>query len=115
MSEPQQRPFDFDAWRELAASDPEAFERERQAVLTHAIERAPAASRSRLRALQWRIDMERRRYRDPLVGCQRLFTMMWEAVYHQGAIATTGGRDPQRQARILPFRRPARPSMHRQP
>ena len=74
--------LNFDEWRTLAETDPEAFERRRREVLEAFIDETPADKQAHLRRLQWRIDMERRyHWRNPLVATQRLFDMMWESVY----------------------------------
>lgn len=73
--------FDFDKWRKLAQESPEQFETARQEAINNLITDAPTSMQDRLQALQWRIDMERKRSKDPLVSCQRVFNMMWDSVY----------------------------------
>jgi len=73
--------FDFDAWASLAQSDPEAFEAKRLHMIEQLIERAPEAMHQRLRAFQWRIDMERQRSANPLQACIRISNMMWDMIY----------------------------------
>ncbi|MCW5626511.1 MAG: DUF3135 domain-containing protein [Burkholderiales bacterium] len=70
--------FDFEEWRDLAASDPEAFERRRLEAIEALIAQAPERERQRLRGLQFRIDMERQRSSNPLGACVRISRMMWE-------------------------------------
>lgn len=72
--------MNFDAWSELARTDPEAFESMRLAAIEAVIERAPEANRERLRRLQWRIDQERRLARTPMAACLQISRMMWRAV-----------------------------------
>ena len=43
---------DFERWRDLARDDPEVFERQRQATIEAAINRAPRERQVRLRRLQ---------------------------------------------------------------
>ncbi len=112
--------FDFESWMALAQTDPEEFERRRQEEIESAIAKAPEDMRDRLRGLQWRIDMERRRCKTPLAACMRLNSLMWDFVYAEnGFLATLNAcvrpgestrKDPesfQPKARIIPFR-PAR-------
>lgn len=70
--------FDFDAWAELAARDPAAFESARCRAVARVIG-AAGNDPERLRRLQWRVNMERRRTRTPLKACLVLSGMMWEA------------------------------------
>ena len=78
--------MDFDAWSEMARSDPETFESMRLAAIEAVIESAPEANRERLRRLQWRIDQERRLARTPMAACLRISRMMWRAVLGQGGL-----------------------------
>lgn len=87
------KPFDFDEWKDLAASDPQAFESRRREIIERQICRAPEQLQRRLRGLQWKIDIVRQRYRDPRVSSAKLFDMMWEQVY---------GRDGFLQALTMP-------------
>lgn len=110
MNAPHPEPFDFDAWMKLAQSDPQAFEERRKRVIEEAIAQAPEHMQVRLRALQWRIDMERNRASNPLSACIRLSGMMWEMVYGEsGLISAIGeltGKSqlPHHSADILAFK-----------
>ena len=91
MNARHSKPFDFDEWKELACSDPEAFEERRKRVIEEAIAQAPQHMQIRLQALQWRIDMERSRASNPLSACIRLSNMMWKMVYGKhGLMAAIG-------------------------
>ena len=68
--------FDFDNWKQLAQNDPEEFERRRQTLIDEAIPSAPAAQQRKLKGLQFKIDMERRKGKNPLDACIRLNSMM---------------------------------------
>lgn len=83
---PRHAPFDFDAWKALAAHDPEAFERQRREVLDQAIAAAPERLQKRLTGLQWRIDTERRLARNPLSSCIGIYEKMWSQVYDEGGL-----------------------------
>lgn len=114
---PDQTPaFDFDTWAALARSDPEAFELRRKELIEQFIAAAPAHLQARLRGLQWRIDIERKRYKHPLKSCIALHAMMWEAMYGEGGLleALNRLREPLADGtpppappsgRVLPFRR----------
>ncbi len=76
--------FDFEKWAKLARNDPVEFEKERKRVIEETIMRCPPHSRQRLIRLQWRIDMERKRCKNPLQSCIRLFDMMMDFVHSEG-------------------------------
>ena len=69
--------FDFDEWAMLARTDPDEFEQRRRAVIESLI--SSSHNVRRLRGLQCRIDLERRRAGTPLKSCLRLSTLMWDA------------------------------------
>ena len=76
--------IDFDAWSEMARSDPETFELMRQTAIESAIAKASESNRHRLRCLQWRIDQERRLASSPMAACLRISRMMWRTVLGPG-------------------------------
>lgn len=108
--------FDFDDWSRLGSTDPERFEQLRQHAIAGFL--AARSNDRRLRGLQCRIDLERRKARTPLKACLRLSAMMWHRFHDlrevlngldcdaRGMPAAT----PRAGARILPFRRPAEAS-----
>lgn len=105
--------FDVDEWQRLARDDPNEFERRRQVAIDELIEQAPLEMRDRLWALQSRIDLERRRAKNPLEATLRLQTMMWERFGHlRETLLELTGQAPvssavrRRSARILPFPKP---------
>lgn len=98
--------FDFEAWAALAKTDPEAFEAQRRRLIAQTIETMPPHQRARLRGLQWRIDMERARYRHPLASCAWMFNQMWSAVYgKEGLVDALNGHvePPTQSAEVIPF------------
>lgn len=112
--------FDFDEWSRLAKTDPAAFEARRLALIETYLHRLPPLGQRRLRGLQFRIDMERRRARTPMAACLRLSSMMWESLLGRRGLKTAldtllgytaPGSAAARQrlagpgARILPFRK----------
>ncbi|HID98443.1 MAG TPA: DUF3135 domain-containing protein [Thermodesulfobacteriaceae bacterium] len=78
--------FNFDEWMELAKSDPDEFERRRSEEIESFIESTPERHKKRLRGLQWRIDMERKKCRTPLASCIRLNEMLTEMVYSENGL-----------------------------
>lgn len=107
--------FDFDDWANLAQRDPDGFEQRRVCLIEDAITQAPPALQPRLRGLQFRVDMERRRARTPMASCVRLSRLMWDSVVGEDGLRDTlnrlagwqrpvAAKPPQRSpARILPF------------
>lgn len=73
--------FDFNEWSELARNDPDAFEARYRALVEDTIMKAPEDIQPRLRCLQWRVDMERRKHKSPLGACLAIYRMMWDSVY----------------------------------
>jgi hypothetical protein len=102
--------MDFDEWQRLAREDPDEFERRRRATIEALIDQAPPEHQERLRALQFRIDLERSRAKTPLGATVRLHSMMWERFgkLREALQALTGEPvpRPQNSARILPFTKP---------
>jgi len=107
------QPLNFDDWKALAKSDPDAFEVRRKQVIEQFISSVPPERQQRLRRLQWRIDMERRRCSNPVKSCLRLYTMMWDSVYGdngllealQHGLSDTHLTKDKRSANILSFKR----------
>lgn len=110
--------FDFDAWRKLASEDPDEFERKRQATIDEFLRNVPESKRRRLRGLQFRIDMERRRARTPMGACIKISSMMWDSLVGPEGLTTAlnslihGGHYPikepassRRSAHIVAFSR----------
>lgn len=98
---------DFEQWAALAKSDPEAFEEKRRAIIAQFIGDAPPHRQARLQGLQWRIDVERGRYRHPLMSSVHLFNKMWTSVYGEGGLvdALQGNVEAaEHQAAVLPFK-----------
>jgi hypothetical protein len=105
--------FDFNDWKRLALSDPEEFEKRRQQVIEEFMSRCGA--HPRLRCVQWRIDMERRKYHHPLVSCVHLYSLMWNYVHadngfldallqmSDSSCATPPRRHPVKSAKIFQF------------
>jgi Protein of unknown function (DUF3135) len=69
--------FDFDEWAMLARTAPDEFEQRRHDIIESLI--ANSGHVRRLRGLQWRIDLERKRARTPLQACVFLSSLMWDS------------------------------------
>ena len=69
--------FDFDEWALLARTAPDEFEQRRRALIESLI--SSSGHVRRMRGLQWRIDLERMRARNPMDACVRLSNMMWDS------------------------------------
>lgn len=102
MSEPVAGKLDFNEWKDLALSDPVAFEARRRAAVQELIDRSPRDRRERLRCLQWRIDQVRERSRNPMAGCLSLYGMMWDALLGEGGLAETLNQFSGRAEPVLP-------------
>lgn len=114
--------FDFDDWSRLAKDDPFAFEARRLALIEAYLRQFPQSGQRRLRGLQFRIDMVRRRARTPMSACLKISSMMWESLLgHHGLKAALDNflafpEHPEpvistciaTSARIIPFKKPVR-------
>ena len=69
---------------QLAAEDPEAFEKRRRKLIEEEISKRPPERQEALRKLQWRIDMERKRAKTPLGACIKLNDMLMDQLYKEG-------------------------------
>ena len=77
-----QSTFDFEYWRKLAEDNPALFEMKRREEIDKVINSAPTEeAQDRLSRLQWRVDMERRRCKNPTQSCLQIYGMMWKRVY----------------------------------
>lgn len=111
--------FEFEQWAELAVADPQGFEAARARVLESLIESAPAASRRRLRGLQWQVDRIREQASNPMSSCLRISELMWDKVLGSDGLVEhveqlTGARQrptaKRDSATVLAFERPSRPN-----
>lgn len=67
----------FEYWSNLYKTDPERFEAERKTEIEKVITSAPLERQQMLHQLQWTIDGERRKAKNPIDGMIRLNKMMW--------------------------------------
>ncbi len=68
--------FDFDAWRDLATSDPEAYFAERRRVIEEFIKTCPIEKQAVLKDLQGRIDASRAMAGSPNQSVREISRMM---------------------------------------
>ncbi len=115
-SQLQQFVVDFDLWSKLASTDPESFERKRQDMLEEFFAQIPQQRQHRLRGLQFRIDMERRRAKSPMGACIKISAMMWDSVGGKDGLidsikklslpaSEVTAKAPRLDAKILSFRK----------
>jgi len=105
--------FDFDHWRQLAANDPQAFEKERVIAIDRAIRQAPERQQERLRRLQWKLDQIRLTSRTPLAAALRMHQLLCQSVWGERGLAEhlhwlqTGipPAPPRHTARVIPIKR----------
>ncbi|MEX2320048.1 MAG: DUF3135 domain-containing protein [Saccharospirillum sp.] len=106
----------FDTLKALADEDPEALESLRNRLVAEVIERAPSHQRAQLQGLQFVLDMERRRAKNPMQCCIRMSQLMHERVdrlreclketlYYDGSVTTSRTVKPPPSAVILEFPR----------
>ncbi|CBL45817.1 Hypothetical protein HDN1F_22340 [gamma proteobacterium HdN1] len=85
---------DFEALRELAVNDPEGLEALRIQLCEQLIQEAPVALRRKLRGLQFRVDMERRRAKSPMAACIAISGMMHDSFDQlRHALSEAAGHD----------------------
>lgn len=106
----------FDEWHMLSKEDPAEFENQRQKAIDEAINQSLKASQQRLRQLQWRINMERRRSKNHLDSCIRIYSMMLDSLHGekglsnrlQSLIETMTTQQPfheiEQTARVIPIK-----------
>lgn len=71
---------------ELVAGDPEKFETIRSEIIRTAIESFPQETRQRFYGLQFTLDCELRKYKNPIVRMNRMVEIFWDKVYEFNAV-----------------------------
>jgi len=112
--------FDFEQLQQLAQDDPDKLEQLRIQWCESLIHDAPSHYRRKLRGLQFRIDMERRKSKSPMAACISLSSMMHNSFDRlRDALNEASGSEvdgpislvldepsePRQLATVLPFRR----------
>jgi len=105
--------FDFDSWMKLAKDDPATFERRKQAAIDAFFSQLSPEQQTKLRHLQWQIDMEIRRSSSPLGSCIKLNRLMMDSLAKQKAaldfllspeVAKSNPFAPQKKSgKVIPF------------
>lgn len=70
---------EFDELMKLAKEDPEALEQIRRDAVEDLISNAPEKHQRRLRGLQFQVDMEREKAKNPMDSCVRISKLMHES------------------------------------
>ena len=73
-------PFDYEQLRELYEDDPLEFEEYTRGVIDDWIKQHPEDKQQRLRSIQWRIDQELNKYKDPITRMNRMVELLWKGV-----------------------------------
>ncbi|BCL76518.1 hypothetical protein JHS3_22540 [Jeongeupia sp. HS-3] len=101
---------DFDTLATLYRQDPGAFEALRTSLLQQALEQVEAPRRSRIEALLNRIEMQRRRAKNPLHATVIAHEMMWTSFLTMRYVLAHGERPQHPGAMVLQF--PTRQQLH---
>lgn len=94
---------------DLYRKDPEAFEAMRRLLIEQTIEGFPEEHRARAYGLQFRIDAELSRYKDPVARMNRMVELFWDGVQEfEAAISDPEGFAQEKingrtEAKIIPF------------
>ena len=67
-----------DELSELYKNDPEEFQIRCRAMIDEYIESVPEEKRQALRQLQWRIDGQLSKYKDPIARMNKMCELFWE-------------------------------------
>ncbi len=77
--------IDFEEWKKLFETDPKAFEEKRRKAIERCIASAGSPEKQkRLGQLQWQIDGEIRKCKNPLEACVKLNSILIDQVYREG-------------------------------
>lgn len=106
--------INFEEWASLARQDRAAFEKKRAAAIRRCIAETAhdEAARRRLNGLQFRIDMLRRKHKNPLGACIALSQMMMDEARKLGTLDLSllqpPPDTPSPGCKILPFSKPVK-------
>ncbi|WP_108125563.1 DUF3135 domain-containing protein [Saccharospirillum mangrovi] len=111
MAELRKELPNFDTLMELANRDPDGLEHLRSSLIRDFIDQAPDNQRQRLQGLQFTIDMERRKAKNPVQSCMRMSQMMHERVTDLcdslndfSTLTAVPPVTPSRPAKVIPLR-----------
>ena len=100
----------FEQFKDLYQEDPDEFEAQRDQLIRETIESFPEESRQRAYGLQFTIDAQLSKYKDPLVRMNKMVEIFWE----QFAVFQSAVTDPKKfceekeeaePAKVIPFRK----------
>lgn len=72
---------DHDFLSNLYKTNPEAFDEYRKELLEELFNKLPKKKQKHARQLQWKIESELRKYKDPIAKMNKMVEMFWEGVY----------------------------------
>lgn len=72
--------FDFDFLKELYQEDPEQFHEYTRNAINTFIDSLPEDRQRRAKGTQWKLDMELRKYKDPVARMNRMVELFWQQV-----------------------------------
>jgi len=103
--------LDFDQLKDLAVSDPKAFEAYRTQQVEAAISNAPSHMQRRLRGIQFQVDSQRQLHSNPMGSCVKVYQMMQNSLSELNQILKDQGQvalelsstTPQNNANVISF------------
>jgi hypothetical protein len=96
--------LNFDELSEMWRNDKEAAEAYHRSIIEDFILGLPEDKQERARGLQWRIDQELRKYKDPIARMNRMVEMMWESFFELDATLNRGVQEERPKANVLTFK-----------
>ena len=73
--------IDYELLAKLYKDDPEEFERERKRILESYFDSLPEKRQKKARQIQWQIEGELRKYKDPIARMNRMVELFWEQTF----------------------------------
>tara|TARA_R110002072_G_scaffold1164_4_gene9646 strand:- start:9882 stop:10217 length:336 start_codon:yes stop_codon:yes gene_type:complete len=104
---------DVDTLMQIAQKDPDALDRIKQEAVSALIDSAEPSHQQRLRGLQWQVDMELKKSKNPMESCIKVSEMMHEKLWElraalqseeHGELEGFYESELEDGAEILPFR-----------
>ncbi len=95
--------LNFDQLSEMWRNDTEAAEAYHRSIIEDFILGLPEDKQERARGLQWRIDQELRKYKDPIARMNRMVEMMWESFFELDATLNRGVSSERPKAKVIEF------------
>ncbi len=95
--------LNFDELSEMWRNDKEAAEAYHRAVIDDFILGLPDDKQERARGLQWRIDQELRKYKDPVARMNRMVEMLWEGFFELDTALNKGVTFERSKAEVINF------------